>query len=600
MKPLRHLALALVVLGLVVLEIAHGVYRVRTNRDRERARILETMERAQADLAEGSRGLLTSGREHALYLARSADVRRLATEGEETGGAVAEAAREEAGRRLLPYVVSFSAIDAVRVLDAGGRERFRACRIGGGVGALPRAQLDPAPDEAAVAAARSLGPGEVALSGITLDAERVEVPPGERQVLHHVARIGTGQDGAGLLVLTVYAAPVLGAVRAFRPVEGAVSCLVGEAGEYVAHSDRARETGNVPGAIFADHDALPRDALKTGGRLALHGDVWLVRRVSDSPPWILVTRVPVAALDRAAGSAGQVTPIVTTVVVTLLLGAFGLYLLGLSRREIRAREEARFLAEKQRLEDRVRTAERLGALGLLTAGVAHEINNPLEGIGNYLALAERETTPAARRVRYLAAIREGFERIRSIVKELTAFARPDMKSGVADLAEIVARARALAGWGEDAAAVEVRTEGLGPGLRVAGDSGRLEQVFVNLFLNAARAMGGRGVIMVAAARREGGRTVEIHVEDSGPGIAAEDLGRVFDPFFTRSGGTGLGLSVSYGIVAAHGGTIAAGNRETGGARFTIVLPLAGAEGATPEGPGEGARTGPRAGAGHEC
>jgi PAS domain S-box-containing protein len=230
---------------------------------------------------------------------------------------------------------------------------------------------------------------------------------------------------------------------------------------------------------------------------------------------------------------------------------------------------------EREMERQLRIHERLSSIGLLTAGVAHEINNPLEGIGNYLKLLEREDVDPAARRRHLEQVGHGFGRIREIVRDLLRFARPASGRGEADLARVVDDARKLARYSEPSRHVEIAVEGLEEPLLVVGDAGGLEQVVFNLILNAATAMGSKGRILVAARRTEDARgspEVELAVEDEGPGIPPENLSRIFDPFFTTTQGTGLGLSVSWGIVQAHGGTLAAENRPGGGARFTIRLP----------------------------
>jgi signal transduction histidine kinase len=140
----------------------------------------------------------------------------------------------------------------------------------------------------------------------------------------------------------------------------------------------------------------------------------------------------------------------------------------------------------------------------------------------------------------------------------------------------------------------VERRGLAAPLPVTGDAGRLEQVVLNLLLNAATAMEGRGRIVLTGARTPGSggqaAQVELHVDDEGPGIEPSQLDRLFDPFYSGHGGTGLGLSVSYGIVKAHAGTLTAANRERGGARFTIRLP-AGAPAPTQPAPTPPASTG---------
>lgn len=218
--------------------------------------------------------------------------------------------------------------------------------------------------------------------------------------------------------------------------------------------------------------------------------------------------------------------------------------------------------------------ERLASIGLLTAGVAHEINNPLEGIANYLKLLRRPTATEDERARWLDLVDHGFGRIREIVRELLRFARPVREDGEADLAAAVDRARKLAAYSEKLKKVRIEALGFEAPLVVIGDAGRLEQVVVNLLLNAGTAMDGNGRITIRAQRVQApSPMVEIEIADEGPGIPTEVLPRIFDPFFTTTGGTGLGLSVSYGIVQAHGGHLAARNAEGGGAVFTLRLPM---------------------------
>jgi PAS domain S-box-containing protein len=238
----------------------------------------------------------------------------------------------------------------------------------------------------------------------------------------------------------------------------------------------------------------------------------------------------------------------------------------------------RDLTARKQMEHQLLVRERLSSLGLLTAGVAHEINNPLEGIGNYLSLLQRDNLDEERRRRYLEQVRHGFERIRDIVADLLRFARPGAHGGQADLGQVVERSLAMAAYAKVFREVAVERRGLETPLPVTGDAGRLEQVVLNLLLNAATAMHGTGRIVLTGSRAPesagGPQAVELRVEDEGPGIEPSQLDQLFDPFFSGHGGTGLGLSVSYGIVTAHGGTLTARNREPRGACFTIRLPAA--------------------------
>jgi PAS domain S-box-containing protein len=240
----------------------------------------------------------------------------------------------------------------------------------------------------------------------------------------------------------------------------------------------------------------------------------------------------------------------------------------------------RDVTRQKEIEKELQVRDRLATLGLLTAGVAHEVNNPLEGIANYLRLAARDGIPAQARAGHLDQVRHGFERIREIVRQLLQFARPSAQMGAIDLCQIVDRARKLAASGERARGLEFVTRGLERPIELVGDAGGLEQVVINLILNAAAAMQGRGRIELTARSvngSDGAPGVELAVEDEGPGIPPEHLERLFDPFFSTHGGTGLGLSVSLGIVRAHGGTLSASNRPSGGARFAMQLPVRGAQ-----------------------
>jgi signal transduction histidine kinase len=223
-----------------------------------------------------------------------------------------------------------------------------------------------------------------------------------------------------------------------------------------------------------------------------------------------------------------------------------------SERQLRAQERAT-------LEQRLAQQERLSSLGLLAAGIAHEINNPLEGIANWLALGDT------------GRVREGLDRLRAISRDLLSFARRDAETGPADVKACVARALDLARYAQVFRAVRV-DERVPDGLMAAAPPRLVEQVVLNLLLNAGAVM--RDDRRVALDGGRDGTIVRIDVADSGPGIAPEDLPRLFEPFFSRTGGTGLGLCVSHGMVRACGGDLRAASVPEGGARFTVELPAA--------------------------
>jgi signal transduction histidine kinase len=220
-------------------------------------------------------------------------------------------------------------------------------------------------------------------------------------------------------------------------------------------------------------------------------------------------------------------------------------------------------------------AEKLASIGRFVAGVAHEINNPLQGIIGHLDLiATTDLRPALRRDIRQAA-REA-ERAARIVRSLLVFgASRRVERRPVAVPGLVSRAVALRRRPLLAAGITV-TRDVPPGLpRVNGDLPLLLQALLNLLLNAEQAMAGPGDIRITARAEQG--TVRLAVRDTGPGIPPEVLPRLFEPFFTTKpvgAGTGLGLPIVYGIVQEHGGRVWAENAQEGGAIFTLTLPAA--------------------------
>jgi signal transduction histidine kinase len=566
---LRTLALIAFFAALAALEIAHGLSRLGAMRERRLAELRGYIERRHDSLARELAAKIEAERDHAAFLARSPSVRELLASPE-------TADRRDIEAEIVAYVSAFRGIDAVTVLDASGAERLRCERIGRGVGALPEELLDARGDPALAALAQAAPRNGVAISRFLIDDARVEVVPGRRQVLHYAARVAGEEADAGALILTLYAAPLIGAVRELSPVAGVESRLVDESGPSPLPDERGGERELALRRVLAGRLDLAADR----SNLRAEATDVLVARVLAEPPLWLATSIPdVALAAEVAPLRGEHTWIVASMVATTLALAGAAFVFQrLSARAFRLREAELDLAREKRereMEEKLRTSERLTSLGLLTAGVAHEINNPLEGIGNYLALLERPGLSDDKRARYVESVRLGFDRIRDIVRDLLSFGRPELERGLVDLAGVVDRARKLAHCSKACARTRIDVRGLEPPLYVPGDAGRLEQVVLNLLLNAGAATQGQGVIGVSARRSDDGAGepwVELAVEDDGPGIPEGELSRVFDPFFTTTGGTGLGLAVSFGIVRAHGGEISASNRSSGGARFLVRLP----------------------------
>jgi two-component system NtrC family sensor kinase len=244
-------------------------------------------------------------------------------------------------------------------------------------------------------------------------------------------------------------------------------------------------------------------------------------------------------------------------------------------RELGQRVEER-TAELKATQEQLVQAEKLASIGQLAAGVAHEINNPIGVILGFAQVMLRRTPDDDPMHKPLATIeREGL-RCKEIVQDLLDFARQSkpVLSRV-NVNNVIDAASELMPHHVNSDRVEVVKEYAVTLPDVLGDENQLQQVFLNILLNAYQAMpdGGRLIITSKVRTNE----VLAVFEDTGIGIPEEDLKRIFDPFFTTKEvgeGTGLGLSISYGIVEQHGGTIEAASQLGAGSRFTVRLPVA--------------------------
>jgi PAS domain S-box-containing protein len=245
-------------------------------------------------------------------------------------------------------------------------------------------------------------------------------------------------------------------------------------------------------------------------------------------------------------------------------------------RDITERKQAE--EERRQLEQKAQVTSRLASVGEMAAGVAHEINNPLTGVIGYAQLLmDRKDIPSDIR-RDLAAINEGAQRVASIVKRLLAFSRqvkPERR--YVDINELIESTLALRAYHLSVNNIKVATQ-LAPDLpETVADPGQLQQVFLNLVVNAETEMKlarGKGKLLIKTEKVD--NTIRISFKDNGPGIAKKNLERIFDPFFTTreiGQGTGLGLSLCYGIVAEHNGKIYAESKLGKGATFIMELPV---------------------------
>jgi two-component system, NtrC family, sensor kinase len=234
-----------------------------------------------------------------------------------------------------------------------------------------------------------------------------------------------------------------------------------------------------------------------------------------------------------------------------------------------------------RLEEQLQISEKMASIGLLAAGVAHEVNTPLTGISSYTQMLLEGAEPNDPKTRLLEKIERQTFRAARIVNGLLNLSRPGASTGVergpVDLNAVIGDVLALLEHQFKVGRIQVRRELASPAPVVAGFEFKLQQVFLNLFINARDAMPRGGWLTVRT--RVDGDAVVAEVADTGPGIPREDLSRIYDPFFTTKAigqGTGLGLSITYGIVREHDGAIACDSTPGEGTRFTLTLPRASA------------------------
>ena len=228
-------------------------------------------------------------------------------------------------------------------------------------------------------------------------------------------------------------------------------------------------------------------------------------------------------------------------------------------------------------EQKVNIASRLATVGEMSAGIAHEINNPLTSVIGFSELLLQQDIPAEIRKK-VEIINSGAQRVAGVIKRLLTFARQQKpERGMVDINNILRTTFELRTYHLNTTNIKVSME-LDPNLpQTAADGGQLQQVFLNVMLNAETEMRlahDRGNLIVKTEIIND--FIRISFSDDGRGIAEENMKKLFDPFFTTrevGQGTGLGLSICHGIITEHEGKIFAENRESGGTTFTIELPI---------------------------
>ena len=336
---------------------------------------------------------------------------------------------------------------------------------------------------------------------------------------------------------------------------------------------RLRDAG---GMLLARDPA--RAAARSGGRgeAAVRAESVVVSDGWSAPgPWRLECEQP------EESAVARVEPLTARYRTTLMLNlaAMGLAVLlgGFAVQQTRRRERleanARQEARVRELERQLFHAERLATVGRLAAGIAHEINNPLEGMANWLSLARRELErgrPEAA-AEHLGRAREGLDRAAGIVHQVLGQSDPAKAPWVTvDLNQVLRETEEFLESRKEFAGVSFGLDLDRTPLLVRGNPVMLAQVAVNLVLNACEAQPRGGEVRIRSQRVGAHAVAEI--ADRGQGVKEADRERIFEPFFSTKDSTGLGLSICHSIVRQHGGELTVGAREGGGALFRMTLP----------------------------
>jgi signal transduction histidine kinase len=296
---------------------------------------------------------------------------------------------------------------------------------------------------------------------------------------------------------------------------------------------------------------------------------WRLKELAPNAPIVLLTGH--ATLDSA--------------IAAVRTGAFAYLVKPCSTPELlltvdQAMRHVQLTAERLEFSRRAQVAEKLAAVGTLTAGLSHEIRNPLNAASLQLTVLERrvQKLPAAQQhglLEPLTLVRDEIQRLGRLLDDFLRFARPrELRLQRVEAKALVAKVRALLEGDAEARGISLLAEVSGE-LTIAADEGQLQQVLVNLVLNALEATPRDGRVRLGAVATSSGEVL-ISIDDDGPGITPEVRARIFEPFFTtKAAGTGLGLAIVHAIVQQHGGTIAAERSHLGGARFAVRLPRKG-------------------------
>jgi signal transduction histidine kinase len=518
--PLRRVtpaALPLLLLLLLAGLNALAVMGIVTARRNARLAALQDLRLETEGHARSVESSLATLRRQLVQFSRRSELRGLLVAGDSPPGAVT-AAREAAAREILVLLQDTSAVAAVALRDQPGAALLLATRRGGEPRLLPLTSDPPAP-----IADPSLFVAQLPVAGRAREPGLLEV-------------------WVDLAALLEVAAPGAG---------GRVELWAG-----------GEEPPEPPPGLFQARATVTDAAWPSPVRWTL------TRRENESQVLESVTDLATRYRRTMLLNLGVITS-------TLLVGWLSLRQM---QRAATLAAENRQQTRLRELERRMLHSDRLARVGRMAAGVAHEVNNPLEGMSNYLTLLEEDLAAGevegARRL--VPRVREGLDRVAAVIRGMLALSDPgrgekrplDLRLPVEQAMSFMAAQRVYAG-------VTLRADLADEPVTVEGNATTLGQLVLNLLLNAAQCQPAGGEVEIRCGVTE--RRAIVRVADRGPGFPPEASERLFEPFYSTRGSTGLGLAVCHSIALDHGGTLQAGNRPDGGAEVILELPLATAE-----------------------
>jgi len=372
-------------------------------------------------------------------------------------------------------------------------------------------------------------------------------------------------------------------IREILQVEAGSLVLVDEVtGELVFHKTLSPEQGWITGRTFRPGEGIV-------GHVVATGQPYLVNDVTEDPYFFprvdggagFITRsvlcVPLIVRDRVIGAievTNKTDGPFTAADLDLLQTMAGSVAVAVENARL-YRELADFANELERSQAQLIQAEKMAAIGRLAASIAHEINNPLQAIHTSLHLSTNPKLAEERRREYLTMAQKEVGRLIEIVRRMLDFYRPSAGQMVSvDVNRVLEDALAIAGKRLQHGGIHLHTRLATDLPSVPGVPDQLTQVFLNILINAIEAMPDGGDLHVGTLLSEDGEWVLVAFRDSGPGLTAEQIAHIFEPFYTtKPDGTGLGLAVSYGIIEQHGGTIEVSSQPGQGATFIVRLPV---------------------------